>query len=188
MELKSNLGKLAGQVKALESKFNWIQELLRADKGVGENRGSKTGDAQIFSGVEVKDEKGTWEGPFDMGSFGDDLPEDQSDRRFEGKSMVMKYFPIQPTSAMIKNVLRRMECQFIEPAAIRSKRVGNEFIAVVRFARAEDLKTILRNKQMLRGTKMWVGVDRFEQEWDDKRTERPVSKPLSSYPHTELVE
>ena len=46
-------------------------------------------------------------------------------------------------------VLRKLECEQIEPVAIRTKRVGRDFIALLRFNKAEELQMIMRNRLML---------------------------------------
>ena len=45
----------------------------------------------------------------------------------------------------------------ITPEALRTKRVGMDFIAVVRLKNTEDAQEIVRNRTMLRGTDLYVG-------------------------------
>ena len=105
----------------------------------------------------------------------------------------MKFFKVQPTTAMVKAILTKMNCQFITPEALRSKRVGKEFVAVVKMKTADDAQTVLKNKGVLRGTNFWVGPDKYESDWErqeqsSRREKAPPPKPRSmvSFPHTEL--
>ena len=107
--------------------------------------------------------------------------------------MVFKFFKTMPTTATIRAVLARMGCQRIIPEALRTKRVGVDFIAVVQ-KNTEDAQEIVRNKTMLRGTDLYVGPDKYEGDWERKESGKSLAphpgrtKPLAPYPRTELWE
>ena len=86
-----------------------------------------------------------------MDAMRQDLPRVQEPRGGPTtKSVVFKFFKTMPTTATIRTVLARMGCQRIIPEALRTKRVGVDFIAVVRLKNTEDAQEIVRNKTMLR--------------------------------------
>ena len=196
LDLQASTGMLSSQITALEKKVVWLQgakkgEVTKSDGSSSDGR-SKARDC-LGADMEFLGDGGSGldfkqgQGSFDMGSFGTELPgEDpwETNRRTEAKAMVIKYFRTQPTAAAIRTVLRKLECEQIEPVAIRTKRVGRDFIALVRFNTAEEVQTIMRNRLMLRGTSLWIDTDKFEKDWERKAESEP--KPLSSYPHTEL--
>ena len=193
---------LTSQITALEKKVAWLQDAKKEDddvrsrgpasedssKGTKYSDGAFVGkDMEVYEFGDSSHDYGQEKEAFDLKGVAAELPGQdrwESNRRTEAKAMVIKYFRAQPTAATIKAVLRKLDCGQIEPVAIRSKRVGHDFIALVRFSKAEDLRTVLSNRLLLKGTSLWIDVDKFEKDWG-RKTE-PEPKPLSSYPHTEL--
>ena len=220
-QTQSKVSKLEATVRSIEKKLDWIQEALvqkqkmepedppfSAPKEVknlqvrGSNRPVRgeewqwpTGETGTNSIQEFFDESPQVQEPFNMGRLEVELTASTGSVK-TGKSLVLKFFKAQPTADTVRRILSKIGCGTVVPEAMRVKRVGKEFIAVIKMKSAEDAQRIMRNKTLLRGSDLWIGPDKYEDDWEgegksggsQRRREAPRESrpPLSSYPHTEL--
>ena len=224
MDTQSKVSKMEATIRSIEKKLTWMQEaIVQKQRTETEtpppafSAGKDVKDLQVRgSSRPVRKDEWQWptgesSGTNSIQEFFDEPPRGQEPFNMErleveltastepakvGKSLVLKFFKEQPTASTIKKILSRMGCGLTALDAMRVKRVGKEFIAVIKMKSAEDAQRVLRNKTMLRGSDLWIGPDKYEEDWDSegkggagqrrRETQRVSRPPLSSYPHTEL--